>query len=326
MLMAVHKRGDYKMVTNKKISMCLFVVSLSCVAAHAGTFTIPDWLTSSTVFVMKGEQAKGTGLLMAVTDYNATFCYLVTAKHVVKPLLSEQSDKIAVRFNLKNSDKAKTITFPARKFSTKRWIEHVNPAVDIAVIPLPIFGDIGELDVMMYKIQDANDQFLETSNWLEKYKVGPGDQTFTLGLVPYLYTRDHENLVLSRFGAISLLPRKEIDLPDGKQKSYFLDCQAFPGNSGGPAFVLIERSEKGTLITGWRFALLGVVTQFVPSPLRVEKVALKDDEKKTAIQLIENTGITKVVPVDYLLDILFSEDQKSFRKSMAEQSKQKGNQ
>jgi hypothetical protein len=265
---------------------------------------------------MRGEKANGTGFLLGVSDSNSTFCYLITAKHVIKPLLSKQ-DKLAVRFNLKNSNKARTIMFPiSTTYNGKRWFEHKNAAVDLAVVLLPIFGEINELDVTLRKIKEPNDVFFATANWLVKYKVGQGDRAFTLGLVPHLYTKDQENLVLSRFGRVSLLPTHDINLPNGKQKAYFIDCQAFPGNSGGPAFVLIERSEEGAMLAGWRFALLGVVTEFVPSPLRMNKFKLNDAKPKEAIMLIENTGISKIVPVDYLVDILFSNDQKRFRESL----------
>ena len=147
---------------------------------------------------------------------------------------------------------------------------------------------------------------------------------FSLGLVPYLYSKDQPNLVLSRFGKISLLPEDELDLPGGKQKTYFIDSQAFGGNSGGPVFVKIGRKESGKTPFGtWRFALLGVITQFVPSPLRMKEVQLQKIPPKKGIQLIENTGITKVIPVDYLTEILFSDEQKKFRKRMSGKKKQK---
>lgn len=116
---------------------------------------------------------------------------------------------------------------------------------------------------------------------------------------------------------------KEVDLPGGKQKSYFIDSQAFGGNSGGPAFVLLERNESGGMIIGWHFALLGVVTQFVPSPLRTQKFNLEDTTQKQGLILIENTGITKVVPVDYLVDILFSDEQLKFRTEIVKAKKAK---
>ncbi len=153
--------------------------------------------------------------------------------------------------------------------------------------------------------------------------TSPGDKAFTLGLVPYLYVKDQRNLVLSRFGTVSLLPKNEINLPGGRQKAYFLDCQAFPGNSGGPAFIVVERSIKRSFFSSQSFGLLGIVVEFVPSMLRVDRVDVQDVQPKTAMQLIENTGISRVIPVDYLVDILFSNEQKKFRRKLFEQNKRK---
>ena len=143
--------------------------------------------------------------------------------------------------------------------------------------------------------------------------------------IEVIYANDAPNLVLSRFGTVSLLLQDEILLPGGKQRAYFIDCHAFGGNSGGPAYVLIERSESGSFIAGWRFALLGIVTEFVPSPLRANKIKTQQSEQQEKYQLIENTGITKIVPIDYLLDIIFSDEQKKFRELIAKMNRSKSN-
>jgi hypothetical protein len=267
---------------------------------------------------MQGDKARGTGFLLGVQDSNSTFAYLVSAKHVLQPLLSTQ-DTLGVRFNLKDSNDARTVVFSIEgQHYGKRWLEHSNPVIDLAVVLLPIFPKIKNLDVVLLPVKAPNDDLFAGTVWLKKYKVGAGDRAFTLGLVPYLYDPKQQNLVLARFGAVSLLPAHEIDLRDGRQKAYFLDCQAFGGNSGGPAFVLIERSEKGALLAGWRIGLLGVVTEFVPSPIRIAKGRRTDSEPNEVLVPVENTGISKVVPVDYLIDILFSEEQKQYRKKTLE--------
>jgi hypothetical protein len=305
---------------NNRITIVMAVVPVCCIciAASAGTFTVPEGLIDSCVFIMQGEEAKGTGFLIGVKDANSTFCYLVTAKHVLEPILTKQKSNISVRFNTKNSEQARTLSFPTLNFKGRPWLEHPNPAVDMAIVLLPIFDKVKELDVTLIAIDDPNSELLATSQWIKKYKVGPGDQAFTLGLVPFLYAfnKDADNLVLSRFGTVSLLIESEIILPGGKQRAIFLDCPAFPGSSGGPAFVLIGRSEKGPLLTGWRFGLLGVVTAFVPSLLRVAKIEVEETKQKSEILPLENTGISKVVPVDYLVDVLFSQDQRTFRENI----------
>lgn len=263
---------------------------------YAGVFTIPSWVKNSCVFIMKNGEPVGSGFLFFVKDQDNHFCYLVSAKHVIQPILTDPETPLSIRFNLKEKNSAEIINFETYIFNGKRWIEHPNKAVDLSVIVLRIFNVIDKLDVSGKPIESRDDEYVASVNWIRKYKVSQGDQVFTLGLVPYLYSDDEPNMVLSRFGTISLLPDNELLLPGGKQKAYFIDCQAFGGNSGGPAYVLIERSETGALIAGWRFALLGIVTEFVPSPLRMQKIQTDQSEQKEKIQLIENTGITKVVP------------------------------
>jgi hypothetical protein len=244
---------------------------------------------------------------------------LVSAKHVLEPILSDTTKPLNVRFNKKDGSGAVTVTFQTQYFNGKRWIEHKNPAVDIAAAPLAIWDKINELDVGLFLVADTTKDYFCDTSFVNKYKVTAGDQVFTVGLVPYLFNKDEKNMVLSRFGTISALPQYDLRLPGGLQKAYFLDCPAFGGNSGGPAYVLLERTETGALIAGWRIALLGVVSEFVPSPLRMQQIKT-DDDLANAVQLIENTGISKVVPIDYLKEILYSQQQIDFRDFIIKQN------
>lgn len=293
---------------------------LSPFSSPAGTFTVPEWVEKSCVFVMKGEKAEGTGFLLGVKDQETTFFYFVTAKHVIKPAL-ENSRTLRLRLNVRDSDKAEIVDFPIFLFDGKPWIEHTNNAVDLAVSPLALADKIQRYDVQMNTVDSPTNELFACDTFIKKYKVRPGDQAFTLGLVPYLFSKDTKNLVMARSGTISMVGVSELPLPGGTQKAHFLDCAAFGGQSGGPAFVLLERTETGALIAGWRIALLGIVTEFVPSPLRMAEVTLAEQEKQKAMMPIENTGISKVVPVDYLADILFSDSQKEFRRQVLEQQK-----
>jgi hypothetical protein len=278
----------------------------------------------SCVFVMKGDKAEGTGFLIGVKEQERTFCYFVTAKHVILPALKDTT-VLHLRLNKRDGSGAEIVKFQMIGFNNKAWIEHDNPAVDLAVAPLAIFDKVGKYDVQMYTVDSATNDLFATQSFIQRFKIGPGDSAFTLGLVPYLFNKYGENLVMSRSGTISMVGTKELNLPGGKQIAHFLDCAAFGGQSGGPAFVLLERNENGALIAGWRIGLLGVVTEFVPSPLRAAKVVLTEEERKEAVILMENTGISKVVPVDYLVDILFSREQQEFRKQIVENQKKASN-
>lgn len=304
--------------------MVLVTIIALPLCSLGGTFTIPEWVEKSCVFVMKGEKAEGTGFVLGVKDQDTTFFYFITAKHVIKPAL-EDAKSLKLRLNLKDSDKAEVVDFPLFVFDGKPWAEHTNQAVDLAVTPLAL-GDKGDkYDIQMITVDSPSNEVFACEQFIQKYKVRPGDKAFAMGLVPYLFSKDVKNLVMARSGSVSMVGESELPLPGGKQKAHFLDCAAFGGQSGGPAFVLLERSESGAMITGWRIALLGVTTEFVPSPLRASKVTLAEQEKREALVPIENTGISKVVPADYLADILFSEQQKKFREAVANQQKESSN-
>jgi hypothetical protein len=294
------------------------------IPAIGGTFTIPEWVMKSCVFVMKDDKAEGTGFLIGVKEQESTFCYFVTAKHVILPALKD-TQSLHLRLNKKDGNGAEIVEFPMLRFKNKAWLEHENPAVDIAIAPLAIFDKVQTFDVQMYTVDNATNDIFATQSFINRFKIRPGDSAFTLGLVPYLFNKDGENLVMSRSGTISMVGTKELNLPGGKQMAHFLDCAAFGGQSGGPAFVLLERNEAGAMVVGWRIGLLGVVTEFVPSPLRSAKIVLTEEERKEAVIAIENTGISKVVPVDYLVDILFSKEQQKFRKRIYEKQKEAPN-
>jgi hypothetical protein len=273
---------------------------------------------------MKDKEAVGTGFLIGVKEQDATFCYFVTAKHVMQPALQNTS-ALRLRLNKKEGGGADIVEFPMMGFDGKAWIEHTNPAVDLAVAPLAIAEEIQRYDVQMHVVDSATNDFFATQAFIERFKIRPGDSAFTLGLVPYLFIKDTENIVMTRSGTISMVGTKELPLPGGRQKAHFLDCPAFGGQSGSPAFVLLQRTEQGAMITGWQFALFGVVTEFVPSPLRAAEIPLTEDAKQRVLIPMENTGISKVVPADYLVDLLFSQGQQEFRKKLIEEMKKSSN-
>lgn len=334
---------------------------------NASIFTIPQSIVNTVVFIMNGNKAEGSGFLIGLREDDLTYCYLVSAKHVIVPIMSDGRKEITIRVNKKDGKGATTATFNTDIYDGKRWLEHSNKSVDVAVVPLSIFDNddplkfINSHDIVMHTINGAADEYLAIKEWIEKNNIARGDEVFLLGLVPYLYKEFETNHVLSRFGKISLLEQNELYLPclgensflpGGLQKAYFIDCQSFGGNSGGPVYVLLlDRPNIGS----WKIALLGIVTEFVPSLLRMNEVnpkelgedgklgkvlklkneknkantvELEDKEKQTetGLILIENTGISKVVPVDYLVDILYSDILKPSRKQYSKFLKDKAKQ
>lgn len=98
------------------IIICALVLSYG--DASAGTFTIPDWLMKSCFFVMKDNDAIGTGFLIGVKDQDRTFYYFVTAKHVIVPALTD-SNVLHLRLNKKGGNGADIVDFPLIQFDGK---------------------------------------------------------------------------------------------------------------------------------------------------------------------------------------------------------------
>lgn len=325
------------------ISVLLLVLFmfLSNVFNNVSAFNIPDKVINSVVFVMqevekdnkKEDIPVGSGFLIGVgTEKGSLFSYFVTARHVVDYILSEGRKTLKLRFSRVNDEGGEVIPFETDSYNGKQWLEHKNKYVDLAVIPIGLFNnekiEAAGVKWVMYTATSPTGKFFATADWIKIHEVTQGFKVFTVGLSPFIYNRAEKNLVLSRFGTISFLMEKEFDFPPplnwGVQKVYFVDCPTFGGNSGGPVYVYSECSECSGFIPETRVALLGIITGFIPSELRkayvevpekeLTKTKKKELRKKVEVGL-ENTGIARIVPVDYLVDILFSDELKKAREN-----------
>jgi hypothetical protein len=83
-------------------------------------------------------------------------------------------------------------------------------------------------------------------------------------------------------------------------KSFLLDCPAFPGNSGGPVVLKQERyAVEGTTPIPASY-LIGVVQSYIT----YGKEAVIAQPPPTPVLFDENTGLTNVVPVQYLIELV----------------------
>ena len=258
----------------------VFLSLLSCEHVIAAFWTIPESLNNVCALIMAGESPEGTGFIVFVKDRDIIFSYLITARHVAKKVSAIDPKNWKIHLSRVDSSCAEVLEFPAVFHDGQTWLEHENPSVDIAAIRAPIAERYKEFGVRYIVLEDASSEWFATRECLRKYSVRQGDQVFTLGLIPWLFTKGERNLIMTRFGNISMLPLNEIEIPGGRQRTYFTDCAAFPGNSGSPCFVLLERNAEGVMDGTWRFALLGVVTELVPSILRTKEISLEGQRKK----------------------------------------------
>lgn len=172
---------------------------------------------------------------------------LITAKHVIA-----SRSKIRIRFNEFDSLPINnyfgieyTLNYPD---GTRNWFAHPDSMVDLVCILLDSTVNnnrISSISMVPYRyFPDSNDYF-------------EGKEIFTLGY-PAAVGYELLNRAVLRKGTISWLHTEM----KKQSTSFLVDCNIFPGNSGGPVFSLPKNYGyflSDTIIQTPKF--LGIVTQ-----------------------------------------------------------------
>lgn len=228
-----------------------------------------------------------TGFLVSIEN----FVHLVTAKHVVMESREGKFTGRLIDEGLHAVLNAKDGTVTSRPIVNIRnehgieWMFHENEDVDIALIPFRV--DTEKDDVKT--IPDV--LFLGTERLFELYDV------FFLSFQPGVGQQQMVSPV-ARSGTISRIN------DDG---SFYIDCSAFPGNSGSPVFLKptpIRFDEEGISIgdpLGVRF--VGVIGEYIA----YSEVAISAQTGRPRVVFQENTGLSKVWSTTLLKEIMASE-------------------
>lgn len=221
--------------------------------------------------------------------------YLVTNKHVINNL-----DLVFVKFNSQENQSGKDYPLPLKdNDGNDTWFGHPDPEIDVAVI---------RVNVNMLRSEGMHCNFFEsdksvsTINDLEEQGSSEGDFIYALGFPMGLVGTDRQH-VFVRSGIISRIQ----DLFEKRQKDYIVDAFVFPGNSGGPVLSKPEVVEiKGTKSSN-RSSLIGLVKSYIP----YRDVAISNQTNRPRAIFEENTGLTKVEPVDHIIETIEIAESKS---------------
>jgi len=125
--------------------------------------------------------------------------------------------------------------------------------------------------------------------------VREGDGVFVLEFPMGLVGGDR-HFVIVRQGTIARIR----DTLAGGSKECLVDVAVFPGNSGGPVVTRPELAAiQGTQPQHASY-LLGMVKSYIP----YRDVAISAQTKRPRIIFEENSGLTAVIPVDFVRDAL----------------------
>jgi hypothetical protein len=263
---------------------------------------IPDEIRKCVCFLTarrNGEAWLGSGAFLSVplgfADWNSIF--VATARHCIEPLEGgDPFESISLRLNTLNGSSEEVETDP------NSWIRH--PVADVAI--LPIAPDQRIYDYLHYSLsRSATKEFMA-----EKF-VGPGEEVVITGLLTY-HPGTTRILPIVRVGNIAALPDEPVSLVTGPDDAVLVEVRSIGGLSGSPAFVHMpemrrdrdgvrvwlpdERQPESAL--GGSNYFLGVVHGY---PLTQQN---DPDGIGNASPEPLNTGITVVVPVEKVLELV----------------------
>jgi hypothetical protein len=258
----------------------------------------------------------GTGFFVGVaskTDPARSYCYLVTAKHVLQDSNGNFYPEILIRLNTKDGSSE---LIPILLNYTSIFV-HDEKDVDIAV--LPCLPNENIFDFLLIP-----DKIITNQDMVKQQQISEGDDVFFAGLFTS-HVGQKRNQPIIRFGKVALLSDekiewKEKDKPPKFLDLYLLECQSYGGNSGSPVFFNLDPSRTpGQIVIGPKQVYFaGLMTG---SFLSANEVAVIPTENR--MLSLQNVGIDAVTPSYKLYDILFSKRMEDSRQAKSGQSDQK---
>jgi len=282
------KVGSYPSIDLETTGIYYHSGFLICDIDGDGYMRYPDFLKHTIAFMSadtdEGKQNIGTAFFVFIQENGLQVAYLVTNKHVVDIFIKNDINMYC-RLNRSDINDVHYSLLPK-----DGWMYHPNPTVDLAVLRWKPTGQ-----PIFFAVMDFRDISL-TKERLEKinHRLGEGDEVVFSGLFTQ-YSGYERNIPVVRKGHIALLTDELIDFEYGPTNLHLIEGQVYPGNSGGPCFVTLIWNNRPTLF------LLGVVAGWYPdNQVVVTKVG--------KLELYTHFGISAVVPVEKLNDILYGEE------------------
>lgn len=166
----------------------------------------------------------GTGVPFYVKYKNEVIPVIVTAKHVLKNNSNKFLDSIRVRLSSHDDESVYDylgVSIPLKFENEVTCFEHPDSTIDL--VCFPILSQSHGLDSIV----------LVTYKYFpDDYQIFEGAEIYVLGY-PGSVGKTYWTRALLRKAIISWVPKK-LDT-----KKFLIDCNVFPGNSGGPVFTKI---------------------------------------------------------------------------------------
>lgn len=215
--------------------------------------------------------------------------YLVTNHHVLSGL-----EEITLRFNPTGEQPAKQYGLHLLDASSQKplWTPHSNPNIDIAVTTINI--KLLKEEGIQYAFF-RNDKDVATLDKMPELGITEGDFIYNLGF-PMELVGPERNYVIVRSGNIARIQ----DAIDHRSNEFLIDAFTFPGSSGGPVVTKPELTRiEGTKAVSSAY-LIGVIESYLP----YQDFAISKQTKRLRVMFEENSGLTAVIPIDFVKEAI----------------------
>ena len=173
------------------------------------------------------------------------------------------------------------------------WYFHPDPTIDVAVTGA-FHGHMKALG-LVEKLPPLQDRQAFPVERLRQLQISEGDSAVVVGFPMGLVTVPRIRPIV-RTGAIARI--SDVLYEGGNE--FLLDVPVFPGNSGGPAFLLPQVMSVTDQPPCKEGGLLGVITSYVP----YEDTAVSTQTGNPRVVFEENSGLTFVHTVDCIHQVI----------------------
>lgn len=243
-----------------------------------------------------GVHWMGTGFLFGYRLPNKKYddkvysIFLVSNKHVLN-----NQDSVYLRFNPQGGQPALNYLLNIKTSKTNLCKLHQNDNVDVAVVSIPqtYFDKLLNDGIKPQFFTYDSDSYL--INDLKSIEVSEGDGVFALGY-PMGNVGNTRQYVILRGGVVARIK----DMLEGFSSDFIIDAPVFPGNSGGPVIIKPELTRIEGTKPHEESRLIGIVKSYIP----YTDIAISPQTGNPRVVFEENTGLTNVEPVDYIIETI----------------------
>ncbi len=222
----------------------------------------------------------GTGFLFGEQIEEGKYIpFLVTAKHV---LLGKE--KVSLRFDA--TEGLKRIEVLLKGENSTMVLFH--DIVDVAIVPMRNLEGSGIQNIIF-----RSDKDVAEARSFSQQNITLGDSVFVLGF-PFGLSGNISNRVIVKQGNIARVDEETL-----ANHTIIINCDAFPGNSGGPVITKPEIVSIIGTAPNSQSLLVGLVSEY----LMYSDVAVSKQTGIDRIVFQEHSGLVNIVPIEYVKEL-----------------------